>query len=279
MFQNDYVDPTASSQQTNSAISVHITKLSQGRVYAFIMAALIFASWFQLVAQVQTFISIILLAIIGFFLGKVTDHKTIRNQPIYELQDELKKVKKEKEIENLNSIKSIKSTAELENYSEISSLNHHFKRKHQKQKLDTEIATTKLLYSGSLDDNSSQTTHTIDNTGTLDPLIRRANSALNLLKALNSSCSNSSINDDGDEEEVDEQSLLSPSSVNEPTTTSTNNNNTPASRQLRDDKPLTSPSNSCSSNSTGYNSDTRSATNPTRTATPPNTISNRVIEK
>lgn len=243
------------------------------------MAALIFASWFHLVAQVQTFISIFLLAIIGFFLGKVTDHNAIRrsesSQPAYELSDELKKVKKWKGIDENATMKSIKSTAEIKNLSILSLNSRNSKRKLWKRKQEKDFAATKLVHSGSLDDDvSSQTTHTIDNTSTLDPLIRRANSALNLLKALNSS-SNSSIG--GEEGEVDEQSLLSPSLINEPMTstssTATNNNNTPTTIQLRNNKPLTSPSISCSSNSTGYNSDTRSTTNPTRTATPPSRVS------
>jgi len=81
MFQNDYDPSAASSQQTNSAISVHMVRLTRGRFYALFVASIILTSWLQAVAQVQTAISLLLLAIIGLFLGKVTD--SAQGEPAY----------------------------------------------------------------------------------------------------------------------------------------------------------------------------------------------------
>lgn len=80
MFQNDY-DPSstssfssvASSQQTSSAISVHLDRLTHGRSYALLVIYLIFASWFEILNQIQTQIILFLLAIIGYFLAQLTD--------------------------------------------------------------------------------------------------------------------------------------------------------------------------------------------------------------
>lgn len=81
MFQNDNVNYEASSsqqqqQQTNSALSVHVVRLSRGRVHALFWAFIIFSTWFQLVAQVQTAISLFLIAVIGFLLGRATNAET-----------------------------------------------------------------------------------------------------------------------------------------------------------------------------------------------------------
>lgn len=299
MFQNDYVDPTASSQQTtnSAAISVHIARLSRGRVYAFLVTALIFISWFQLVAQAQTLISIFLLAIIGFFIGKVTDQQeVVKNQQqeepaVYELSEK-KKMKiimeennKEEEVKDHDMTTTSKSSAddELKNHLSILTKSRRksssdIRRRRKRKQQDKKVAKNKLLvYSDSLEDNVSQQTN-IAHDNTLDPLIRRANSALNLLKALQTSSGSS----------CDEQSLLTPNLIAHPATTTTTTTTPESSTSTtatatttttqRDNKPLTSPSNSCSSNSTGYNSDSRS-TNPTRTTTPANSFSNTGINK
>lgn len=71
MFQQDESNAlAASSQQTNSALSAHVIRLSRGRAYAALVGLFIVATWFQLIAQLQTLVSLFLLAIIGLLLGQ-----------------------------------------------------------------------------------------------------------------------------------------------------------------------------------------------------------------
>lgn len=211
MFQNDFIDPSqqaASSQQTNSAISVHVSRLSRGRIYALFVGYLIFSSWFQLVAHTQTAISLFLLAVIGFFLDRVTNEA------------------------------SRKSTSAGDNPLPGSGSDVRERRPFEDEGGDPASRA-------------------------LDPLIERANSALELLRTLTSS-SSSDLNDvdqddfpagDGrrrtrrkrpqPQQQPDDKRQVEPAGRGAP------------AGQL---KPLTSPSGSASSSaaSTGYNSDSRS---------------------
>lgn len=203
MFQNDFIDTwqqAASSQQTNSAISAHVIRLSRGRVYALFLGYLIFASWFQLIAQTQTAISLFLLAVIGLFLDRLTDRSADEN----------------------NGRKS--------------------------------------EHEGALPPGSNDTTSSLgnqeDSTHTLDPLIERAKSALNLLQTMSSSAS-SCLNEDDDDDEEEEGAEQEAEVDDE-------DGSICALRKGRAkvcgaSKPLTSPSASSASTSTGYNSDSRSA--------------------
>lgn len=83
MFQNDNnyqqdfsqssSSSAATSSTTNSALSVQPIKLSNSRLLALSIVFLIVQSWFNLVTQVQTGISLFLVAVIGWFLAKLTD--------------------------------------------------------------------------------------------------------------------------------------------------------------------------------------------------------------
>uniref|UniRef100_A0A6G1S6W5 Ig-like domain-containing protein n=1 Tax=Aceria tosichella TaxID=561515 RepID=A0A6G1S6W5_9ACAR len=82
MFQQDDSSAAlaASSHQTSSAaISAHVIRLSRGRAYAFLVGLFILATWFQLIAQLQTLISLALLAVIGLLLGQRGDAGSAAN--------------------------------------------------------------------------------------------------------------------------------------------------------------------------------------------------------
>lgn len=111
MFQNDHsnqYDPSAaSSHQTNSAIS----RLSTAKVYAFFLAFIIFSSWFQLVAQLQTAISLILLAIIGFCVSQLTDRKRPEVSPKKRLLEGPEPDPNSIQLEPMNLLKSFEDDA------------------------------------------------------------------------------------------------------------------------------------------------------------------------
>ena len=82
MFQNDDQSPNlfaqsaSSQQQSNSAISMHLNRFERGQIFGLFWSFVIFSTWFNLVAQVQTGISLFLLAVIGYFLGLVTGQES-----------------------------------------------------------------------------------------------------------------------------------------------------------------------------------------------------------
>ena len=75
MFQNDEdqqrqllaAAQAASSRQSSSA------RADRGQMYAIFAASLVLSTWFNLIAQAQTGVSLCLLAIIGFLLARVSD--------------------------------------------------------------------------------------------------------------------------------------------------------------------------------------------------------------
>lgn len=166
---NDLSSSSASSQITNSANSnVHVIRLTKSKTYAAFLLFIIFTTWFQLIAQVQTGISLVLLAIIGFFLGKLTD------------QDE-----------------------SHSNHHDSGCRHHHCGCENQfvaqekdgrtspaggQLRLDERKACRRLKLNkvDGFTNRSPTTSTSASETNTLDPLIKKANSALELLKSLSS---------------------------------------------------------------------------------------------
>lgn len=223
MFQNDYVDQPASSQQTNSASSLQLVSSSQFRAYATLVAAFILYEWFQIVATAHTAISILLLAIIGLFLGKLTDRPELEeaHQGIGSLER-----KRQEEEESLTGRRG----SQTKPYSPTASPNSN--------------SSSSSNSGQSANSNQNTLQLTTDSTHTLNPLIK---ADLKLLKTLSSSSSKTS-------DEHEEQSV----SLRQVEHSGKGSRN--------EEKPLVSPSNSCNSNSTGYNSDNTNP--PLRTATP-----------
>lgn len=191
-----------------------MSRLSRGRIYALFIGYLIFSSWFQLVAHTQTAISLFLLAVIGFFLDRLTDQAS--RKPAH------------------GALPARRGSAD----------------------------TQRHPVEG---DSSSRT---------LDPLISRAHSAIELLQALTSS-SSSGLNGEEEEEEEEEdddddtdfERARQPAGDARRRPTARRKKQLAGIRQVGSGapvgqlKPLTSPSGSASSGSasTGYNSDSRSA--------------------
>lgn len=272
MFQNDY-DPTsaASSHQTNSALSVHVVRLSYGRLYALFLAFVIFSSWFQLVAQTQTAISLLLLAIIGFLLGKATDdtddeasHQLANSKHFEAVQVEHSDQDKSAAAGDYRRQKRANSTKHPSNEPGSAS---------SRQSADSSLTDSCEPRSGD------------DSTSTMDPLIKSANGALNMLKTLSNASSD-------DEEDINESPqpgeqvlpiMSSKKSIKKATSCRCDNGDNRFTKkqqqqqklfknqELRMEKALTSPSalsSTSSTGSTGYNSDTRSA-NLTRSSPTP----------
>lgn len=209
MFQNDFEPANAESQQSNSALSLHVSRLSRARIYALFAAFLVFAGWFQLLAQFQTLVSLFLLAVIGFFLGKVTDQQS--------------------DVDHLKSdhAKHLRWAHLEDKCSELAKRN----QPHDNRKAPSSAGPSSELAS---EQNGKVP---------LDSHLVSAQSALELLRRLSTSATDSQS-----DEEANADSAKSKS---------TNR----WRLQLAPKQPLNSPSgqSNSSSNSTGYNSDTRSA--------------------
>lgn len=232
MFQNDY-DPTsaASAQQSNSALSVHVLRLSRGHLYALFMAFVIFSAWFHLVAQTQTAISLLLLAVIGFLLGKATDTPQEAGEQL-----------------------ARRKLAANEHLQLDYATSGKRRRRRRSPSARRPPARVQDLAAESAPSSSPQSadssTTSANSTCTTDPLIKLANNALSILKSLSS--------DDEDADEEDGNKSIS--DTNKPR----------GEQQQQQQQALASPSaqsSSSSTGSTGYNSDTRS-TNLTRSTSP-----------
>lgn len=264
MFQNDY-DPTSavSAQQTNSALSVHVVRISRTRIYAFFLAFLIFSSWFQLVAQTQTAISLVLLAIIGFLLGRATDEC---GSP-----DTHEASRKHLEADQVDPSKANGSGG-----GGASKQQRRRQARNAKRNAASTCSSPRSADSSATD--SCEPKSCDDSTNTMDPLIKRANSALDMLKTLNSASSE----EEEEEEEMEEilQVNDAPSGEtgalivrsNKSIKKATIKSERLSKQPMKIEKALTSPSalssTSSSTGSTGYNSDTRS-TNLTRSSPTP----------
>lgn len=163
LFQNDnFHEPslTASSSQQSSNSAVSSVRLSSGRFLALSMLLLIVQSWINLVAQVQTAFSLFLLAIIGWLWSKqcnATDQDPKRTDPRakYEMRKSQNETQREKPSGDF--------WHEQANF----------------RLLDT----TKMLQP-----NSTLTIGLRDSLVVESALLRRANSALNLLRTINGQC-------------------------------------------------------------------------------------------
>lgn len=263
MFQNDY-DPTASaasSQQTNSALSVHVVRPSRGRLYALFLVFVIFSSWFQLVAQTQTAISLLLLAIIGFLLGRATDTDTNPRQL---------------PIPNPKHLEAVQVGEPP-----LDQVGGRQRRRARGGGGKRQPAAANTCSSPQSSANSSSATDSCeprsadDSTGTMDPLIKRANGALNMLKTLSSASSEDEleVNNNGPADGEQARPIRSNKSIGKHMTTrcDTKRATIIEGQPMRTDQALTSPSalsSTSSTGSTGYNSDTRS-TNLTRSSPTP----------
>lgn len=201
MFQNDdqqHLSPANSGRLSahSSASSRHsnVIRVTPNRLLALSLAFLICHSWLQLVLQLQTAISLFLLAIIGCFIGKLTERPLHFKDATEEQQKELKFYTKHNDSTLFN--KSICRKAEQ---ADKTSQKHHTflydSNIYGKQKFIDELERQKQLNStyqsmsrmGLISESSIQSSD-INSTSTpllVDPaLLERANSALNLLRNL-----------------------------------------------------------------------------------------------
>lgn len=217
MFQQDDSNPLASSpqHQTNSAISAHLIRLSRGRAYALLAGLFIFATWFQLVVQLQTLISLSLVAVIGLLLGhahKVSQSsgRSTTSASTGHLDDAVLKKLKSRPDEPTNA--SVKTNNEQAT---------GWKQPHRPSHWDFSSLEASSSSASSHDDGLFELNHD----KCQDPLLGRATDALNLLRTLTdkserlegegSNCSSRGKSDDN-EEEVKELRSLSFGALNGP---------------------------------------------------------------
>lgn len=234
MFQND--DQQHLSQATTSGqlgrLSAHngahssasskhsqLIRITANRLLALALSFLIIQSWLQVVLQIQTAISLFLLAIIGWFIGKLTEKPLRFKHPDDKHEvagEELKYYNKHNESTLLD--KKHRSSSEENSHHNINGLHDHCKsgdnnnsdnniygnqkyidemqrqqqQQHQNLQLNSTCRSERELVC-SLNINNDKSIITSDIESSLGPttpllvdpiLLRRANSALNLLRTL-----------------------------------------------------------------------------------------------